>query len=234
MPGLLGFPRVLREGVGVAELPSGTVTFLFTDLEGSTCLWEQFPDVMQPALGRHDAILRAAVVGFGGAIVKGTGDGVHGVFATAQAAVSAAVAMQLGIADEVFDGVGELRVRIGLHLGVAEIREGDYFGPSVNRAARVMSAAHGGQIAVSHATEELLTDSLPAGYELVDLGEHRLRDLARPERIFQLCAPGLAREFPQLRSVDAFPGNLPPQLTSFVGRDVELAAIAQELDGRGW
>ncbi len=163
MPGLLGFPRVLREGVGVAELPSGTVTFLFTDLEGSTRLWEQFPDVMQPALGRHDAILRAAVVGFGGAIVKGTGDGVHGVFATAQAAVSAAVAMQLGIADEDFGGVGELRVRMGLHSGVAEIRDGDYYGPSVNRAARVMSAAHGGQIVVSHATEELLTDSLPDG-----------------------------------------------------------------------
>jgi class 3 adenylate cyclase len=104
---------VLREGVGVAELPSGTVTFLFTDLEGSTRLWEQFPDVMQFALGRHDAILRAAVDRFGGAIVKGTGDGMHGVFVTAQAAVSAAVAMQQGIADEDFGGFGQL-VEFGL------------------------------------------------------------------------------------------------------------------------
>ena len=214
----------------MTDLPSGTVTFLFTDIEGSTRLWEQFPDAMQPALARHDEILRSAIGAHGGALVKGTGDGVHGAFATADAAIAAAVAMQRAMGATQFETIGTLRVRVGLHSGTAELRDGDYYGSSVNRAARIMSAAHGGQIAVSHATEELLGELLPDGFEFVDLGEHRLRDLSRAERVFQLCAPDLPRDFPPLRSLDAFPGNLPLQLTSFVGREQELRAIAKSFD----
>ena len=122
-----------------------------------------------------------------------------------------------------------LLVRMGVHTGEADLREGDYFGTSVNRAARVSAAAHGGQIIVSHATEELVRDGLPGDVTMEDLGEHHLRDLARPERVFQVCAPGLTDDFPPLRSLDAFPGNLPAPPTSFVGRDKELGKIADAL-----
>ena len=215
---------------GTAELPTGTLTFLFTDLEGSTRLWEEHPEAMHEALARHDEILRVAIGEHGGYIVKPTGDGVHAAFGTAEDALAAAIAGQRAVADEAWGATGALRVRMGLHTGAAEARDGDYYGSSVNRAARVMSVAHGGQVVLSHATEEVVCDSLVGGVELVDLGEHRLRDLARAERLFQLCAPGLATEFPPLRSLDAFPGNLPLQLTSFVGRDAELSAIAKALD----
>src|SRR6478672_5257620 len=144
----------------MAELPSGTVTFLFTDLEGSTRLWEEYPEVMQPALARHDEILRESVTAHRGSVVKTTGDGIHAAFATAEDAVDAAISMQRRLATTQFDGIGALRVRIGLHAGAADLRDGDYYGSSVNRAARIMSAAHGGQIAVSHATEELMSESL--------------------------------------------------------------------------
>jgi predicted ATPase/class 3 adenylate cyclase len=213
----------------VVELPSGTVTFLFTDLEVSTRLWERQPDAMRDALSRHDVILREAVAVHGGHVVKGTGDGIHAVFATPDAAVRAAIDAQLGIVAEEWLVTDPLRVRMGVHTGVAELREGDYFGSSVNRAARLMAAAHGGQVVVSHATEELVCESLPAEIELVDLGEHRLRDLSRPERVFQARARGLAVRFPPLRTVHAYPGNLPPSSTSFVGRDAELVAVAEAL-----
>jgi hypothetical protein len=120
-----------------------------------------------------------------------------------------------------------LRVRVGLHTGHAEIRDADYYGPAVNRAARIAAAAHGGQIVMSRATEELARDALPMPCDLVDLGEHRLRDLLRPERVFQVAAPGLPGEFPALRTLDAFPTNLQLQMTSFVGRGRELVEIAQ-------
>jgi class 3 adenylate cyclase len=210
-----------------AALPGGTVTFLFTDLEGSTRLWEQFPDAMQPALARHDEILRSAIAAHDGHVVKSTGDGVHAAFATAHDALDAAVDAQQALADESWDATGPLRVRMGLHTGETELRDGDYYGGAANRAARLMSVAHGGQIVVSLATEELVRDD---DYEFVDLGEHRLRDLARAERVFQLHQDGLATEFPPLRSLDAYPGNLPLQLTSFVGRDEELRLIAKALD----
>ena len=218
-----------REGGDVPELPSGTVTFLFTDLEGSTRLWEQYPEAMRPALERHDALLRDAVEQHGGNVVKTTGDGLHGVFTTTRDALDAALAAQGALAAEPWGLPGELRVRMGLHTGDAVVRDGDYYGPATNRAARVMAAAHGGQVVVSHATEEIVRDSLPDDVALVDLGEHRLPDLARPERIFQVVAAGLRREFPPLRSLDAMPGNLPSQLTSFVGREVEREAIADAL-----
>jgi len=213
----------------VAELPSGTVTFLFTDLEGSTRLWEQSPEAMRPALERHDALLRGAVEQHRGQVVKTTGDGLHAVFITTRDALDAALTAQGALAAEPWGAPGELRVRMGLHTGDAVVRDGDYYGPATNRAARVMAAAHGGQVVLSHATEEIVRDSLPDDVALVDLGEHRLPDLARPERIFQVVAPGLRREFPPLRSLDAMPGNLPGQLTSFVGREVEREAIADAL-----
>jgi predicted ATPase/class 3 adenylate cyclase len=213
----------------VPELPSGTVTFLFTDLEGSTRLWEEHRAAMRPALERHDALLRDAVEQHHGVVVKTTGDGLHGVFRSTRSAVDAALAAQRDLAAEEWAVPGGLRVRMGLHTGDAVARDGDYYGPATNRAARVMASAHGGQIVVSHATEEILRDALPDDVGLVDLGEHRLPDLARPERIFQVVATGLEREFPPLRALDAVPGNLPSQLTSFVGRTVEREAIADAL-----
>ena len=213
----------------MSELPSGTVTFLFTDLEGSTRLWEELRDAMQSALARHDAVLRNAVESHGGHVVKTTGDGLHAVFATAADATAAAVDAQGQLLGEVWSLPEPLRVRMGLHTGHAEVREGDYYGPAVNRAARVAAAAHGGQIVMSHATEELVCDDLPVGVALLDLGEHRLRDLSRAERVFQVRAGGLMEEFPALRSVEAFPGNLPVQFTSFVGRGEDVAAVSKAL-----
>ena len=210
----------------MGELPSGTVTFLFTDLEGSTRLWEQHPEAMRPALARHDTILRKAVAEHDGHTVKTTGDGMHAVFATAHDAVDAAVAIQLALAAESFDDVGALHIRIGVHTCEAEERDGDYFGSEVNRAARLMSVAHGDQIVVSLATSALVRD---ASVDLVDLGEHRLRDLTNLERVFQVSAPGLVTEFPPLRSLDALPGNLPRQVTTFIGRETEIASVAERV-----
>jgi predicted ATPase/class 3 adenylate cyclase len=214
----------------MAELPSGTVTFLFTDLEGSTRLWEDHPEEMRAALARHDAILRDAVESHAGHVVKMTGDGVHAAFASASAAMLVARDAQLAFSAEPWEGTGPLRIRVGIHAGPAEQRDGDYFGAALNRAARLMSVAHGGQVVASLATAELVRDDMPEGCTLIDLGEHRLRDLGRPERVYQLSHPLLEQEFPGLRTLDAFPGNLPVQLTSFVGREEELAALAQALD----
>jgi predicted ATPase/class 3 adenylate cyclase len=211
----------------MSELPVGTVTFVFTDLEGSTRLWEQYPDAMQDALARHDDILGAIVHAHDGHIVKTTGDGLHAVFPSAHEAVDAAVAMQRALVAEQFAGTGALRVRIGVHTCEAHHRNGDYYGSGVNRAARLMSVAHGGQIVLSSATSELLRD---ASVELVDLGEHRLRDLAQAERIFEVRAEGLPSGFPPLRSLDAFPGNLPVQVSSFVGREAELVRVDKALE----
>ena len=200
-----------------ADLPSGTVTFLFTDIEGSTRLWDEVPDAMRPAVARHEELLRDAVAAHDGHVVKSTGDGIHVVFETARDGLDAAVAAQQALVAELF-GV-PLRVRMGVHTCEAELRDGDYYGSEVNRAARLMSVAHGGQIVVSLATKTLVGDSLASEVGLVDLGEHRLRDLAQPVRVFQVTHPDLQREFPPVLSLDAFPGNLPVQLTSFVGRD---------------
>src|SRR5690242_11016235 len=142
----------------MADLPTGTVTFLFTDLEGSTRLWEQYPDAMKAALARHDEILRDAIAAQGGHIVKMTGDGVHAAFADAASAVEASRDVQVALAGEPWGDTGRLRVRMGIHTGAAETRDGDYYGTAVNRAARLMSAAHGGQVLVSLTTEELLRD----------------------------------------------------------------------------
>ena len=212
----------------MSDLPTGTVTFLFTDLEGSTRLWEQYPDAMKEALAFHDAILRDAVRVHGGHIVKMTGDGVHAAFSDAARALLAAADAQRVLNEHAWGDV-VLRVRMGVHTGHAEARDGDYYGTSVNRAARLMSAANGGQVVVSLAAEELACDELPPDVSLIDLGEQRLRDLARSERMFQLSAPGLAATFPALRSLDAYPSNLPPQVTSFVGREAALCDVAEAL-----
>jgi predicted ATPase/class 3 adenylate cyclase len=200
-------------------------TFLFTDIEGSSRLWEQEPARMRVALARHDALVRGAVERHGGTVVKMTGDGVHAVFGDPAEAVRAALDLQQSLARPERAGDLYLPVRCGLHLGVEERRDNDYFGPSVNRAARIMGAAHGGQVLVSQAVAEHARDRLDEGVTLVDLGVVNLRDLAKPEHIYQLAHPRLRREFPALRSLAATPNNLPQQLTSFVGREAELAKI---------
>jgi predicted ATPase/class 3 adenylate cyclase len=214
----------------MSELPSGTVTFLFTDLEGSTRLWEEHPVAMRDALARHDVIVRDAVESHGGRVVKGGGDGGLCVFGAVGDALHAAVAAQVVLSEEPWGATGPLRVRIGIHTGEAQCRDGDYFGPVLNRAARLMAVAHGGQIVCSQATADLARDVLADDVKLIDLGEHRLRDLSRPERVFQVDAPGLGSDFSALASLDAFPGNLPLQVSSFIGRDTELEQTASALD----
>jgi predicted ATPase/class 3 adenylate cyclase len=209
------------------DFPTGTVTFLFTDLEGSTRLWEQHPTAMPDALARHDAILRGAIEARGGLVVKTTGDGVHAAFGVAGDAVRAAVDAQRELGRQSWDEIGRLRVRMGVHTGSAQHRDGDYFGSVLNRSARIMAAAHGGQILVSLATEELARDAVRDDIALTDLGEHRLRDLDRAERVFQVSAPGLASDFRPLRSIENLPGNLPAPATSFVGRERELEAVRE-------
>jgi predicted ATPase/class 3 adenylate cyclase len=213
----------------MVELPSGTVTFLFTDLEGSTRLWEQHSDAMQDALDRHDEILRSSVIERGGQIVKATGDGFHAVFVDAACAVEAAVDAQRRLAAEVWGTTSELRVRMGVHSGAAQSRGGDYPGPTVNKAARVMDAAHGGQVVVSQVTADLVRDELAPDVGLLDLGEHTLRDLSRRERVFQVTAVGLRLEFPRLRSVGRRAGNLPSMLGPLMGREDELVEVSHAL-----
>lgn len=205
----------------MGNLPSGTVTFLFTDIEGSTQLWEKHSEAMKQALAQHDLILRQAIESSGGQIIKTTGDGIHGVFEKAIDAVQATLAAQRALKAPLCDL--QIHVRMGLHTGEAELRAGDYHGQALNRAARIMSAGHGGQVLLSSVTAELAREHLAADVRLLDLGEHRLRDLIRPEHIFQLLAPDLPAEFPALKSLSAFPNNLPPQLTSFIGREREMS-----------
>jgi predicted ATPase/class 3 adenylate cyclase len=213
----------------MTELPGGTVTFLFTDLEGSTRLWEEQPDAMRVGLARHDELLREVIESRHGHVVKTTGDGVYAVFGTGSDAVDAALAAQLALQGEAWAATGPLRVRIGMHTGAAELRGDDYHGTAVNKAARVMGVANGGQVLLSAATAELVRDGLSQGVGLIDLGEHRLRDLSRAERLFQLVHPGLPRDFGRLRTVDAYPGNLPSQLSSLIGREDELERVADAL-----
>jgi class 3 adenylate cyclase len=195
----------------VVGAPSGTVTFLFTDIEGSTRRWQDEPDAMRALLVEHDAILHDAVDTHRGHLFKHTGDGVAAAFASASDAVNAAVYAQQGLH-------GVFQVRMGLHTGEAELRDGDYFGSTLNRCARLMGIAHGGQIVCSAATVELVRDR----DDLRDLGEHRLRDLSRAERVWQV-GDG---EFAALRSLDMARTNLPLQLSSFVGRASEVEALA--------
>ncbi len=226
----VGWSRSARKDRDAASPPSGTVSFLFTDVEDSTRLWDESPDVMSNAMPRHDELQRDAVESHDGFVVKNAGDGFRAVFATAHGAVTAAVAAQRELLADDWNITQTVRVGMGIHTGEAEVLDGNYSGGAVNRAERLMSVAHGGQIVVSAATEEVLHGALPEKYGFIDLGEHRLRDLAQRVRVFQVTHPDLWREFPPLQSLDAFPGNLPVQLTSFVGREEELAGIANALD----
>jgi predicted ATPase/class 3 adenylate cyclase len=209
--------------------PSGTVTFLFTDIEGSTRLWESAPEAMRVAIARHDEIVRRAIEAHGGYVFATGGDGFAVAFARAGDAIAAAVDAQSALVAESLPTGVDIRVRMGLHTGEVEERGGDYFGSAVNRAGRLMALAHGGQVVVSAATAELVGDTLPPEVTLVDLGEHLLRDLSRREHVFQVEAPGLGSGFPPLRSPDVLPGNLPVQPTSFVGRSEEVRKVGEAL-----
>jgi predicted ATPase/class 3 adenylate cyclase len=194
-----------------APAPSGVVTFLFTDIEGSTRRWEADAEAMRAALLKHDEVLRKAIEAHDGFVFSHTGDGVVAAFASPRSAVDAALAAQRAL---------ELPVRMGIATGEAELRDGDYFGTVLNRAARVMAAGHGGQILVADSTAGLLS-----AVDLLDLGPRRLRDLPNPITLFQVRAPGLPAEFPPLRGVDSNPGNLRPAVTSLIGRDTEVSNI---------
>jgi class 3 adenylate cyclase len=198
--------------------PSGTVTFLFTDIEGSTRLWQLDETAMRGAVSCHDELLRTAVEDSGGTIFSTMGDGFAAAFPSAHAALQSAQVAQERLAEQTWATPQPVRVRMGLHTGEAEERHGDYFGTAVNRAARLMAVGHGGQILCSSATAELLGGDVI----LVDLGEHRLRDLDRPLRVFQIGEGS----FPPLRAVDVAPGNLSLPASSFVGRDRELAEVS--------
>jgi predicted ATPase/class 3 adenylate cyclase/tRNA A-37 threonylcarbamoyl transferase component Bud32 len=215
------------EGGRARGLPQGTVTFLFTDLEGSTRRWEDHPAQMRDALARHDTIVQGAIESHHGVVFSTMGDGMAAVFVSACEAVRAVLAAQQALAAEDWGAVtGPLAVRMGLWTGEGVPGGEHYLNQPLNRCARLMAAGHGGQVLVSGATELLVRDDLPEGCALVDLGEHRLRDLARPVRIFQLTGPGLLGQFPPLRTLEAFAGNLPVQLSSFVGRAGELDQLA--------
>jgi predicted ATPase/class 3 adenylate cyclase/DNA-binding CsgD family transcriptional regulator len=215
----------------MADLPGGTVTFLFTDVEGSAHLWEQYPAAMRLATARHDALVEAVVGSSGGVVVRprGEGDSRFAVFARATDAVTAAAALQQALTAESWPTPTPLRVRLALHTGEADLRAGDYYGTAVNRCARLRAIAHGGQILISQTTRDLVGPTPLEGVSLRDLGEHRLRDLTASEHVYQLVAPGLPSEFPPLRSLDALPNNLPRQLTSFVGREREIATVQRLL-----
>jgi predicted ATPase/class 3 adenylate cyclase len=194
-----------------AAAPTGVVTFLFTDVEGSTRRWENDAGEMRIALAAHDEVLRSAIEAHGGWLFKHTGDGVCAAFASPRSAVDAAVAAQQKL---------ELPVRMGLATGEAELRGADYFGAVLNRTARVMAAGHGGQILLAESTAALLS-----GVDLLGLGPRRLRDLPTPVEVFQVRAPGLRTEFPPLRALDTAPGNLRRATTSFIGRESEVAEL---------
>jgi predicted ATPase/class 3 adenylate cyclase len=215
------------------DLPSGVVTFLMTDIEGSTRLWEEAPDAMRAALARHDAIAAHVVAGHAGFVIKprGEGDSTFSVFARATDAVHAARALQSALAEEPWPDAARLRVRVAVHTGEADLGVDDYYGTAVNRCARLRSIAHGGQVLVSEATAGLVREMLPEELSLRDLGHQRLRDLAEPERVSQLLHPSLPSDFPALRTIDLVPNNLPYQVSTFVGREAEMTKIRELLRG---
>jgi predicted ATPase/class 3 adenylate cyclase/Tfp pilus assembly protein PilF len=203
-----------------------TLAFLFTDVEGSTRLWERQTPAMSEALARHDGIVHNAIGRNGGEVFKTWGDAFCAAFSTANEAVDAAIELQRRLADEPQSGVS-IAVRCAIHVGTAELRDGDYFGPTLNRVARMLSAAHGGQTLVSEAAALLVREALPDGATLVDLGRHRLRDLDREEHIFQIAISGTRSDFPPIRTLRAHHDNIPVPASSFVGRERERQELAQ-------
>jgi predicted ATPase/class 3 adenylate cyclase len=203
-------------------LPSGTVTFLFTDIEGSTQRLERHPEAYRSAIARHHTILREAVDQNRGSVFETIGDAIYAAFSSPRDAVAAALRAQYVLHETPWGEVGSLRVRMGLHTGEVEQQGDHYFGAALYRCARLTNAAHGGQVLLSSATAELVREALPAAAHLRDLGNHRLKDLQQPEHVFQLVAAGLAVDFPALRTLERFPNNLPVQPTPFIGREREV------------
>jgi class 3 adenylate cyclase len=213
-------------------LPAGTVTFLLTDIEGSTRLWGSDPDAMAQAVPAHYALLSEAIGRHGGVrpVEQGEGDSVVAAFARASDALAAALEAQLALSGQAWPGGLELRVRMALHTAEAQLRdEGNYFGIALSRCARLRTIANGGQVLLSRAVHDLVVDRLPGGVSLVDLGTHRLRDLGRPEDVFALGHGDLPAAAEPLLSLDSLPNKLPDQLTSFVGRERELEEVAGAL-----
>jgi len=210
------------------DLPSGMVTLLFTDIEGSTRHWEQHPDQMGIALSAHDAALRLAIESNCGYVFKTVGDAFCAAFASPEDAVSAAVAGQLSLAS--ISDVLPLKVRMAIHCGEPVLRDRDYFGPAVNRVARILDAAHGGQVLISASVAASILEQCEISFTLIDHGAHLLKDLSTPEVLFQVVPPGLSSEFPPLKTLSTHPNNLPTQLTSFVGRNRELAGVMDLLN----
>ena len=222
-----------REGASLS--PGGTVTLLFTDIEGSTRLWEQAPQAMQHVLATHDAILHRTIADHGGVVFKTVGDAFCGAFPTATGALGAAVAAQRALAPLNVANLGPLRVRMALHTGEPERRGGDFFGPPVNRVARLLGVANGGQILASTAVQASVGPALDDGIWLTDLGVHGLRDVPEPLHIWQVNAPGLPASFPPLKSLSYDPTNIPAPLTEFIGREdllVTLRALLERPEGR--
>lgn len=219
------------DGSVQAVLPTGTITFMLTDVEGSTKMWREHPEAMFEAAARHHEIIHGAVHRWGGALPKdqGEGDSVFAAFARATDAVGAAIDIQRAFEREPWGEGIEMRIRMALHTGEAEVREGNYYGTTVSRTARVRGLAWGGQTLLSEATKELSQDRLPAAAELRDLGSHVLKDFQRPERVFQLVHPDLPGEFPPLQARESAPNNLPTLLTTFVGRSAEMEAVEKLL-----
>lgn len=218
-----------------SAIPTGTVTFLFTDVEGSTRLWQQYPAAMPGALAQHHAILRTAIERHRGYVFQIVGDAFCAAFSRAPDGLHAALAGQRLLRDAPWGETGSLRVRMALHTGTADLHAGDFIsgeyasGLTLSRAARLLAAAHGSQIIVSQPTVEMLHGHLPDAVDVRDLGNRRLKDLVRPEHIYQVVAPDLPREFAPLRTLDARPNNLPAQVTSFVGREKEMREVRQQL-----
>lgn len=209
----------------MSQLPAGTVTFLLTDVEGSTRLWEDDREAMQASISRHHEIVHKTIESFRGARPQdqGEGDSVVGAFHRATDALSCALELQLALHTEPWPQKAPIRVRMAIHTGEIELRdERNYFGPNLNRCARLRALAHGEQVLVSSATQELVRSDLPDSAYLKDLGPHRLKDLSQPEHVFQLCHPEIPEDFPPLKSLEALPNNLPIQLTTLVGREQEV------------
>ena len=220
-------PLVDWSELGVSGLlPTGTVTLLLADVEGSTRLWETQAEVMAAAIARLNQVVSNTIAAHEGVrpVEQGEGDSFVAAFARASDAVAAALELQRA-------PLAPIRLRIGVHTGEIQLRdEGNYAGPTINRTARLRDLGHGGQTVLSGATEPLVVDRLPEDAWLTDLGTHALRDLPRPERVVQLCHPDLVNEFPPLRTSKAVAqSNLPVQLTSFVGRDAELTQLRELL-----
>lgn len=209
----------------MSDLPTGTVTFLITDIEGSTRLLEQLGERYRAVQDGHDAILRSAIASGDGRELSTEGDSLFAVFATPAGALRAATTAQRDVAAAPWPEGAAIRVRMGLHTGEGILGGANYLGLDVNRTARIAAAAHGGQVLVSDTTRALVERDLPTGVSLRDLGQHRLRDLLHPERLHEVVIEGLEEDFPPPRTLDARPNNLPAQLTRFIGREADVAAV---------